>query len=326
MRNRERVIPELLEVLDKFPGLSLDQELIPQVREALKDGYEPVDQTDVSIEVIAIEAYDNEEINIRVYKPRNLNDNLPGLLWIHGGGYVLGAAESDDALCVRYVKDIGCIVVSVDYRLAPEHPYPTPLEDCYSALCWMVNNAEQLSIDINKIAVAGSSAGGGLTAALTLLARDRNFPKVHVQLPLYPMIDDSNNTPSANEITEGMIWNQQLNDMGWKLYLGKLYGTDNIPPYAAPARAIDYSNLPYTYTFIGQLDPFRDETLTYVTKLAQAGVDVEFHLYPGAYHGFESLNPQSPVAQYAMNEYINAIKTGFERITSSLKESEETTA
>lgn len=320
-----RVNPELLGTLNAFPALSLEKEILPQIREALATLTQPLEQTEVSIEEVAIQSYDNEEIKVRVYKPtKEIEGKLPGFLWIHGGGYVLGTAEADDALCVNIVNNANCVVVSVDYRLAPEYPYPAPVEDCYSALCYLVNNADELGVDTDKIGVGGLSAGGGLTAGLTLLARDRQFPKVHIQFPLYPMIDDSNNTPSANEITEGMIWNQQLNDLGWKYYLGELHGTENIPAYAAPARATDYSNLPITYTFIGQLDPFRSETLTYVTKLAEAGVDVEFHLYPGAYHSFEGLNPHAKMAQYASNEFLNAIKNGFERLAD--KAAEENTA
>lgn len=310
-----RVNPELVETLNAFPGLVLDAEVLPEVREAMAAGNVPLEQTDVSIEVLAIQGYDGEDIKIRVYKPtKEIEGKLPGFLWIHGGGYVLGTAEADDALCVNIVNTADCVVVSVDYRLAPEHPYPTPIEDCYSALCWLVNNADDLDVDTDKIGVGGLSAGGGLTAALTLLARDRQFPKVHIQFPLYPMIDDSNNTPSANEITDGMIWNQKLNDAGWKMYLGDLHGAEDIPVYAAPARATDLSNLPTTYTFIGQLDPFRSETLTYVSKLAEAGIDVEFHLYPGGYHSFEILNPTSKIGQKASNEFLNAIKDGFERL------------
>jgi acetyl esterase/lipase len=215
---------------------------------------------------------------------------------------------------MKLVKEANCVVVSVDYRLAPEHPYPAPIEDCYAALKWIADNAEPLNIDSNRIGVAGASAGGGLTAALTLLARDRQYPSICFQMPLYPMIDDRNNTPSTNEIKEGFVWNQKTNEAGWKMYLGEIYGTDNIPVYAAPARAEDYSNLPYTYTFVGQLDPFRSETLTYVTKLAQAGVDVEFHLYPRAYHWFEGLNPNANVSIHAVNEIIQAVKTGFKRV------------
>ena len=319
----KRVNPELVDMLNAFPPLALDAEILPQVREALAAGNQPLEQTEVSIEEVAIQSYDNQEIKVRVYKPtKEIEGKLPGFLWIHGGGYVLGTAESDDGLCVNIVNSANCVVVSVDYRLAPEHPYPTPIEDCYSALCYLVNNAAELGVDTDKIGVGGLSAGGGLTAALTLLTRDRQFPKVHLQFPLYPMIDDSNNTPSANEITDSMIWNQKLNDAGWKMYLGELHGAEDVPVYAAPARATDLSNLPTTYTFIGQLDPFRSETLTYVTKLAEAGVDVEFHLYPGGYHSFEILNPTTSIGQRASSEFLNAIKNGFE----SLAKAEENTA
>lgn len=129
------------------------------------------------------------------------------------------------------------------------------------------------------------------------------------------MIDDRNNTPSANEIKEGMIWNQKTNEAGCKMYLGDLYGTDDIPSYAAPASAEDYSLLQYTYTCVGQLDPFRSETLTYVTKLAEAGVDVEFYLYPGAYHGFEAISPNAALSVRAMAEYVKAVKIGFDRVS-----------
>ncbi len=140
-----------------------------------------------------------------------------------------------------------------DYHLAPEHPYPAPIEDCYSALKWIADNAKSLNIDSNRIGVAGVSAGGGLTAALSLLARDRKYPSICLQMPLYPMIDDRNDTPSANEIKEGFVWNQKANEAGWKMYLGEMYGTDQIPAYAAPSRAEDYRDLPYTYTFVGRL-------------------------------------------------------------------------
>lgn len=133
------------------------------------------------------------------------------------------------------------------------------------------------------------------------------------------MIDDRNNTPSTNEVKEGIVWNQKTNEAGWQMYLRELHGTNHIPAYAAPARAEDYRNLQYTYTCVGQLDPFRDETLTYVTKLAQAGVDVEFHLYPGAYHGFESLNPEAEISVRVVNEYVQAVKHGFERVAVKLK-------
>ncbi len=312
---KNRVNPELLPGLEMFPELDLQPEFLQAIREGAAQMNQPalVDES-LSLNDEIIPGPDSNPLRLRIYSPKSQNEALPALLWIHGGGYILGSADDNDDLCMRFVQEANCVVVSVDYRLAPEHPYPAPIEDCYSALKWIADHAEELNIDPNSIGVAGASAGGGLTAALTLLARDRQYPSLCFQMPLYPMIDDRNNTPSTNEIKAGFVWNQQTNEAGWKMYLGELYGTDRIPAYAAPARAEDYSNLPYTYTCVGQLDPFRDETIAYVTKLAQAGVDVEFHLYPGAYHGFEGINPGAAISVRATNEYIQAVKNGLERV------------
>jgi acetyl esterase len=312
---KSRVNPELLAGLEMFQDLDLRPEYLQAIREGAAQMRPPTvidDTLSVTDEMIA--GPDANPLPLRIYRPKSTTEALPVLLWIHGGGYILGSIDDNDDLCMRFVKDANCVVVSVDYRLAPEHPYPAPIEDCYSALKWIADNAEAINIDSHRIGVAGASAGGGLTAALTLLARDRQYPSICFQMPLYPMIDDQNHTPSTNEIKEGFVWNQKTNEAGWKMYLGEIYGTEIIPAYAAPSRAEDYRNLPYTYTCVGQLDPFRDETLTYVTKLAQAGVDVEFHLYPGAYHGFEAINPNADVSVRAVNEYIQAVKKGFERV------------
>ncbi|MED4812119.1 alpha/beta hydrolase [Bacillus atrophaeus] len=311
---KNRVNPELLQGLEMFQDLDLRPENLQAIREEISQ-MRPATVVDESLSLTdeVIVGPDANPLPLRIYRPKSNNESLPVLLWIHGGGYILGSIDDNDDTCMRFVKEANCVVVSVDYRLAPEHPYPAPIEDCYAALKWIADNAEPLNIDSNRIGVAGASAGGGLTAALTLLARDRQYPSVCFQMPLYPMIDDRNNTPSTNEIKEGFVWNQKTNEAGWKMYLGEIYGTDNIPAYAAPARAEDYRNLPYTYTFVGQLDPFRSETLTYAAKLAEAGVDVEFHLYPGAYHWFEGLNPNADVSIHAVKEMIQAVKTGFER-------------
>ncbi|MEW9052298.1 MAG: alpha/beta hydrolase [Neobacillus sp.] len=313
---KNRVNPEILPALEMFPELDLRPEYLPAIREGMAQMRQPlnVDES-ISITDEVIVGPDANPLSLRIYRPKLNNETLPVLLWIHGGGYVVGSVEDNDDLCMKFVKEACCVVVSVDYRLAPENPYPAPVEDCYSALKWIADHAASLNIDSNRIGVAGASAGGGLTAAVTLLARDRQYPSLCFQMPLYPMIDDRNNTPSANEIKEGLVWNQKTNEAGWRMYLGALYGTDDIPSYAAPARAEDFSNLPYTYTCVGQLDPFRSETLTYVSKLAEAGVDVEFHLYPGAYHGFEAINPTADVSVRALTEYIQAVKNGFKRVS-----------
>lgn len=321
---KDRVHPEFLHALESFNDFEFKVEDLPVMRAGMAQVAQALTNTEtVDISDKTIIGIDDNELRIRIYKPAQQHTELPCLLWIHGGGYILGSVEDNDSLCVQVVDTANCVVVSVDYRLAPEYPYPAPLEDCYSALTWVADHALELQIDANRIGVAGGSAGGGLAAGLTLLARDRAYPSICFQMPLYPMINDGNNTPSANEIKEGMIWNQKANDFGWKCYLGDLHGQDDVPIYAAPARAEDYSNLPYTYTCVGQLDPFRDETISYVTKLAQAGVDVEFHLYPGAYHGFEVLNPQSEKAQQVVNEYVNAIKVGFDRVKVGFEQVEE---
>ena len=310
----ERVHPNLRGLLDAFPPLNFDY--LDAVREGMTNSPKEPIADDINVEDQFIEGPDGNSLRVRIYKLKGQTETVPALLWIHGGGYVMGVPEGDDGLCQRFVKEADCVVVSVDYRLAPEHPYPAPLEDCYSALKWVADNSEALNIDVNRIGIAGASAGGGLTAALALLTKDRQGPNLIFQMPLYPMINDLNDSFSNKEITGNYVWNYSLNERGWSMYLGDLKDSDNIPYYAAPARATveDLQGLPYTYTCVGQLDPFRDETLQYVTKLAQAGVDVDFHLYAGAYHGFESLNPHADIANKTIKEYIDAAKYGLNRM------------
>lgn len=310
---KERVHPELLADLENFGDLELNKDYLSAVREGMAANKVEAELPEaIEVKKETVIGVDQNEIKLKVYTPKNQSTSLPALLWIHGGGYVIGDYEENDLLCAAFVQQANCVVVSVDYRLSPDASYPGPLEDCYTALKWMADHADILKIDTNRIGIAGASAGGGLTAGLSLLARDRNYPKLSFQMPLYPMINDKNNTPSNNEIKEGMVWNQKLNKFGWEMYLGALSGSDDIPIYAAPARAEDFSNLPPTYTCVGQLDPFRSETLDYVTKLAEAGVDVEFHLYPGAFHGFDLISG-SNYSQNAVQEYINAVKNGLNK-------------
>lgn len=309
----KRVHPDLRDLLDAFSPLNF--EYLDEVREGMASSPKPPIADDMDVVDQMIDGPDGDPLRVRIYKLKSETNTLPVLLWIHGGGYVMCVPEGDDGLCQRFVKEAGCVVVSVDYRLAPEHPYPAPLEDCYSALKWIAENSDALNIDVNRIGIAGSSAGGGITAALALLAKDRQGPQIIFQMPLYPMINDLNDSFSNKEIKGNYVWNHSLNEYGWSMYLGNLKGSEHIPYSAAPARATveDLQGLPYTYTCVGQLDPFRDETLQYVTKLAQAGVDVDFHLHAGAYHGFESLNPHADIANKTIKEYINASKYGLHR-------------
>lgn len=247
------------------------------------------------------------EIRVRRYEPAVKDGILPGLLWMHGGGYVLGVPEIDDILCTRFVSEVNCVVISVDYRLAPENPFPAPLEDCYAALKWLSENAEDLGADPNRIAVAGASAGGGLATSLSLLARDRKGPSIAFQMPLYPMIDHRNITASTYEITDKRVWNRECNINAWEMYLGAS-DKANVSPYASPALASDLSGLPPTYTFIGDLDVFRDETIDYVKRLSHSGVPTEFHLYPGCFHGFEAVVTNSEISQRAAAQLVQTLK------------------
>jgi len=300
----DKLLPELREAFARLPEFHLPEDLEKARRNPMPE-YQPSPEVIISDHTIT--GAGGQPMLVRIYQPASRDSSQrPAVLWIHGGGYVMGHPGYDDNLCRDFVLAAGCVVVSPDYRLAPEHPYPAGLEDCYSALVWMTESAKELSIDLRRVAIGGASAGGGLTAALALLARDRGGPSICFQMPLYPMIDDGNTTPSSYEITDARVWNRENNIAAWKMYLGDLEGAD-VPPYAAPSRAAELAGLPPTYTCVGQLDPFRDETIEYVARLARAGVDVEFHLYPGCYHAFEHADPNAETSQRCRNEYVQAM-------------------
>ena len=214
---------------------------------------------------------------------------VTGVLWIHGGGYITGMASMAGMLGMapRLVKDHGCVVVSPEYRLGKKGRYPNALNDCYAALKFMVTRADELGIRKDQIFVGGESAGGGLCAALCMLARDRGEVNIAFQMPLYPMIDDRDTDSSRDN--HNLVWNTRLNHYGWKTYLGDIYGTDEVPAYAAAARQSDYSNLPPAYTFVCTGEPFYCETLAFVENLRAAGVEVGLDVYEGLYHAFDML-------------------------------------
>ncbi len=244
-------------------------------------------------EVAIPRAAGNGSIRTRIYKPQQAAADLPVLLYIHGGGYVLGTPETFADMIRRFIDTRPCIVVSPDYRKAFDAPYPAAIDDCYDCLLWVRDHIGEHGGDSGKIIVGGHSAGGGLTAALSLRARDRGEVKIACQMPIYPMIDDRMQLPSAIGNT-APLWNSKTNALAWELYLAGLQrGGDDVPCDAAPARATDYSGLPPTITFVGDLDPFRDETIAYVENLEKAGVPVEFKRYPGCFHGFDTVAPNS---------------------------------
>ncbi|GMA65433.1 alpha/beta hydrolase [Alicyclobacillus fastidiosus] len=308
-----RVDDNLKSALSAMPSLNLDN--LEQLRKSSSELILSTLPVHDSVSVLEHWVPGSEgapDVRVRIYRPIKACTDMPGVLWIHGGGFMLGSPEMNEGLCQRFVTQANCIVVSVDYRLAPENPFPAPLEDCYAALKWFHAHADDLGVDASRLAIAGASAGGGLTAALALLARDRQGPPIKFQMPLYPMIDDRNITPSSHEITDARVWNRESNLKGWAAYLGTNREGD-VSQYAAPSRATDLSNLPPAYTCVGDLDPFRDETIDYVARLARAGVSCEFHLYPGCFHGFESMVPQAEVSRRAISEYVQALQRALER-------------
>ena len=224
---------------------------------------------------------------VRLYRPASAGA-APALLWIHGGGYLIGSPEQDDQLCRRYVERLGVTVAAVRYRLAPENPYPIPLEDCYSVLTWL---ADLPGVDANRIAIGGASAGGGLTAALAFLARDRGDVKPVLQVLSYPMLDDRTVDPALDQ-PGFRLWNAASNHLGWTSYLG---GAD--PAMAVPARRQDLAGLPPAWLGVGTLDLFHAEDLAYAARLDAAGVACEVHEVPGAFHGFDGIAPKASVSQ-----------------------------
>ncbi|MEW5741872.1 MAG: alpha/beta hydrolase [Myxococcota bacterium] len=230
----------------------------------------------------------------------------PGLLWIHGGGYVIGAAKQDDLLCARFAERLGLTVVSVDYRLAPEHPFPTPVEDCFAAYDFMHREAAALQIDPSRVIIGGASAGGGLAAALALLIHDRKRPPPRLQVLVYPMLDDRTVLRAVDDRLH-RLWNPASNRLGWSAYLGREPGAPGVPDYAAAARREDLRGLPPAWIGVGTLDLFHDEDVAYATRLRAAGVSTELEIVEGAFHGFDQVLAKAPVSQRFFDAQIAAI-------------------
>ena len=285
--------PAIASALEAIPFPTISTETLPFMRDfefprpALSDA---VTRTDVEVS-------SDPRIVVRIHRPKGASGPMPCFFSIHGGGYVLGSYDMDDVRMDRWCQQFSCVGVSVEYRLAPETPYPGPLEDCYTALRWTHDNAQSLDIDRTRIGIGGISAGGGLSAALALLARDRGELPVRFQLLECPMLDDRQSSPSSQ--LDGLaIWTRESNTFGWSSYLGELSGRDDIPAYAAPARATDLAGLPPTFIAVGTVDGFRDEDIAYATRLNQANVPTELHVYPGLPHGHALFQGVAAVAQW----------------------------
>jgi acetyl esterase/lipase len=277
--------PELVPLAGNAPVFALTHEVVIAMRSAPGAFGEPPKLAD-AVERTEHVVLDDPRVVVRVHRPRGVTGPLPCVYSIHGGGYIFGTYDMDDLKFDSLCVDLQCVGVSVEYRLAPETPYPGPLEDCYAGLKWTHDHADELGVDATRIGIAGVSAGGGLAAALALLARDRGELPVHFQLLECPMIDDRQATSSSGR--DGMlIWSRESNEFGWRSYLGDLYGTDDVPAYAAPARATDLTGLPPALVIVGGADGFRDEDIVYALRLSEAGVATELHVLPGAPHGVQ---------------------------------------
>jgi acetyl esterase/lipase len=247
------------------------------------------------------------EVALRLYRPSAAQTPLPALLWMHGGGYVLGSVEDSDLTVRQLCKDLDCLIVAVEYRLAPENPFPAGMDDCYAALQWLATHASEIGARSDRLVIAGSSAGGGLTAGLALLARDRGEVKVTAQFPLYPMIDDRNIAQASEAVADTLLWSRANNLVGWRAYLGDAVGGE-VSPYAAAFRATDVAGLPLTYLPIGELDLFLHETIEYAQRLFAAGVPTELHVYPGGYHAFEQCAPEADVSRRFTADLLAAFR------------------
>jgi acetyl esterase/lipase len=239
------------------------------------------------------------EISLLIARPAGAASPTAAIYNIHGGGMIIGGNRMGLPLMLEWAAELRAAVISVEYRLAPETPHPGPVEDCYAGLAWMAAHADELGIDPGRIVVAGGSAGGGLAAAVALLARDRGGPALAAQLLMCPMLDDRNDTPSARQMAGLGIWDRAMNETGWTALLGAARGGPDVSPYAAPARATDVSGLPPAFIDVGSAETFRDEAVTYASRIWQAGGVAELHVWPGGFHGFAGRVPQAAVSRDA---------------------------
>ncbi len=293
--------------------MSRAQQLLPIDRDQPEDVYPGMELTDRHREGLEIEERfiagpaSAPDVRVVIYRPKSASGTLPPLLHLHGGAFCLLSPETFAGMEASWSLDHHCVVVSVDYRLAPEHPFPAGPEDCYAALLWVAANAKDLGIDLERLVVTGGSAGGALTAALCLMARDRSGPKIAYQALMIPVVDDRLKTPSHHAAGNVPGFNKAGNEGMWLHYLGEDYDRSNTSPYAAPARAESLASLPPAFVQTNGLDPLRDEGLEFAMRLMAEGIDVELYSAPGAYHGADPLDPRTALqAARVYNEALHA--------------------
>ena len=307
---RRLVDPQLLTLLDAWPQVALAEDLLPIIRSADRL---PMPEMSGAAKAVRLERRtipgpaDAPDLDVLIYSPAEVSAPVGCIFHIHGGGYVIGSVEAQEAQHRGMVAQLDCVLVTVDYRLAPETPFPGAIEDCYAALAWTFAHAADLSIDPARIGVMGESAGGGFAAALALMARDQGEHRLAFQHLIYPMIDDRTCThPDPHPHAGEFIWTPHNNRFGWTALLGSEPGGEGISPYAAAARAEDLTGLPPTFLSTGALDLFLEEDIEYARRLMRAGVPTELHVYPGGFHGFD-FDPAAEIAANARRDSLNAL-------------------
>ncbi|WP_405553389.1 alpha/beta hydrolase [Streptomyces canus] len=311
--------PELSAALDLIkdvisPGLTLDE--IDVVRQG--PGIEMLADLDLTLDGF-FEVEDRSvpgpagapEISLLICRPTgpsSAGTGRPVIYHVHGGGMILGNNRVGVDGPLAWAKELDAVVVSVEYRLAPEHPHPAPVEDVYAGLVWTSEHAEELGGDPERIVIAGASAGGGLSAALALLTRDREGPRPMGQLLMCPMLDDRNDSHSTYQMAGLGVWDRTANETGWTALLGELRGGPDVPAYAAPARAEDLSGLPPAFLDVGSAETFRDEVVAYASRIWQSGGVAELHVWPGGFHGFDGFAPQAALSQAARAAHVRWLR------------------
>lgn len=310
MALKTRIHPELQRAAKSSPAVDFNKSNIRFINFMMSLMFRPQQAADLSIRNIYIPAIEDSgrKIRLRVYKPTPEPASAPVLLWLHGGGYVIGRPEMDDLVCMGYARELGIAVVSVDYRLAPKHPFPAGLHDAYTALAWVASQESVMGFDTTRIAVGGQSAGGGLAAALAQMAHDRREIPLAFQLLIYPMLDDRTALRTDIDDRENRTWTQKSNRYAWEAYLGGKYGAETVPQYAVPARREDLAELPPAWIGVGDLDIFHDENLAYGRRLVESGVACETRVFPGAFHGFDRFAPESSMVRDFNQTQIAALR------------------
>lgn len=310
MTSKHLVDPAYAPLLE-MPPITIDPETLPGVREVIVELYRAMAPERGAPRTAMAPGRDGApDVHLRIYAPAGAQGKKPAVYYIHGGGFVLGTAAMVDNLCWRMADEQDAVVVAVDYRLAPEASFPGPLEDCYAGLAWLFANGESLGADLSRVVVMGDSAGGGLAAALSLLARDRGEYKLSAQLLLYPMLDHRAGGEAdvyGNPLTGEFSWTRQANRFSWAAMQGDYDMRDDRLGYFSPARATNLAGLPPTFIGVGSLDLFLDEDMNFAGRLARAGVPVECHVYPGAIHACERLLPDAPISRQMTDDERRAL-------------------